>query len=269
MNLGHFTDNHPFISVNRRILSTADAIIVSSPNLLEPCRKAVSSNQRVALIPFGVNTQVFEPQKPSIRVSWRKKLQIPEHSIVLVSPRGWAPYYRQPDILEAFGRAYSKFTFQTYLVFCKLPRSHDMQKQISVIKKRAEQLGIAESIRWLPHLKHDMMPYCYALSDIVINYPSTDAFPSTLLEAAACGRHIVSSRLPAYKKTFIEDVCTLVEPNNPAALAEAMVEAANAPAKKLVPKLLWARQEIVEKYEETIMKDRLWHLYRDLVSPPT
>ena len=85
-------------------------------------------------------------------------------------------------------------------------------------------LGVAHAIRWIPQVPYQDMPGIYALADVVINYPSTDTFPSTLLEAAACARPVITSHLPAYRNTFVEECFRLVEPENPQALAEAIVE---------------------------------------------
>ena len=95
-----------------------------------------------------------------------------------------------------------------------------------------------------------MMPTIYQLADVVVNYPIWDAFPSTLMEAVACEREVISSNLLAYKGTFVEEFCTLVEPNNLTALAKAMVNAVNTNTKDLAPRLAQGRRVIIEQYEE-------------------
>ena len=113
-----------------------------------------------------------------------------------------------------------------------------------------------------------LLPSLYALADVVINYPAGDAFPSTLVEAAACERTIISARLPSYAGTFIEEFCTLVEPQQPAALAEAIVEAVNRPPAANAEQLRRARQVVVAQYDERIAQDRLMTLYHELAAHP-
>ena len=55
----------------------------------------------------------------------------------------------------------------------------------------------------------------YVMADAVVNYPSEDSFPATLVEAAACedaGNHRV---LPTYRNTFVETACSWWSPASP------------------------------------------------------
>ena len=56
------------------------------------------------------------------------------------------------------------------------------------------------------------LPEIYALADVIINYPSMDTLPVTFMEAAACERPVVTSRLPSYMGTFAERYFLMVEP---------------------------------------------------------
>ena len=105
----------------------------------------------------------------------------------------------------------------------------------------------------------------YALADVVINYPSSDAFPSTLLEAAACARPVITSHLPAYRNTFVEQCFRLVEPENPEALAEAIVELVGS-GSALWPARTKAHATLVlDEYDEAVQKQRLITLYEQIV----
>ena len=74
---------------------------------------------------------------------------------------------------------------------------------------------------------------------------------------------MISSDLPAYRNTFVEQFCRLVEPENPAALAEAMVEViAIHYAAGWAARVEQARQAVLVEHEERIQKARLVALYR-------
>jgi glycosyltransferase involved in cell wall biosynthesis len=111
-----------------------------------------------------------------------------------------------------------------------------------------------------------MMPGIYASSDVIVNYPSNDAFPSTLVEAVACGRPVLTVDLPGYRGTFIEKYCTLVAPKQPVALAEAMVKMVNRSPSEHTAHLAEARQVIIEQYDERLAQERLFQLYQDLAT---
>ena len=91
-------------------------------------------------------------------------------------------------------------------------------------------------------------------------------FLSTLIEAVACERPVITCDLSAYRGTFIEEFCTLVEPENPDALAEAMIKVVNQPPQEREAHLAQARQVIVEEYDEAILQKRIFQIYEDLAS---
>jgi glycosyltransferase involved in cell wall biosynthesis len=100
----------------------------------------------------------------------------------------------------------------------------------------------------------------------VLNYPSSDAFPATLLEAAACGRPVITSDLPAYRHTFIERCCTRVPPNDPAALADAIVALVTAGPAAWAVQADQARQAVLAEHDEASQKQRLLALYGRLLN---
>ena len=78
----------------------------------------------------------------------------------------------------------------------------------------------------------------------------------------------ITAFLPTYRDTFVETACTLVEPANPAALAEAMVEVVNQPPAERAIRLAEARKIVEREYDDTVIKQRLWALYAELSPRP-
>ncbi len=222
----------------QRILHSADAVIVESPALVTACRPLVSPSTRVELIPLGADMQRFRPDLAAARAGWRKALRIPDEAVVLLSPRGWGSLYHHEQIVEAVAQARPRVHRPVVLVFTKLGRSDASgaaQTYIAQVQQQAAALGLTDLLRWTPSVAYELMPSLYALADVVINYPDSDAFPSTLIEAAACARPIVTAQLPSYRDTFIEEFCTLVPPLQPAVLADAIVEIVNQPPEARAP----------------------------------
>lgn len=188
----------------------------------------------------------------------RDVLHFDEDTTIILSPRGWSRVYCHEEIFEAYGLAYPQFKKPTALVFLCMGRaSHEesvaMQDNICT---QAEALNLRDRLRWLPHFPYRWMPTIYNLADVVINYPYTDAFPSTLIEAVACECPIISCDLPAYQDTFVTQFCTLTKPKNPASLAEAMVEVVNQAPEQRRDRLIAARQTIVEQFDENQLQQR-------------
>ncbi len=255
----------------RRMLAAAGAVIVESPALVDVCRPLVAPATRVELIPLGADMQRFSPNLTAQRRAWRKALQISEDTVALLSPRGWGRIYRHEQVVEALGLAQPRLRRPVVLVFTQLGRNEvagEADGCIAHVRRRAAELGLTGTLRWTPSVVYELMPSLYALADVVINYPAGDAFPSTLVEAAACERTIITARLPSYAGTFVEEFCTLVEPQQPAALAEAIVEAVNRPPAANAEQLRRARQVVVAQYDERIAQDRLMTLYHEMAAHP-
>ena len=253
----------------RTMFKTADMLIVEAPGLVEKCQPWMSQFQRVELLHLGTKTQNFCPQPAKYVAQWRRSLDVTEETTVLLSPRGWSKLYNHHQILEAYALAYPHFQKPTVLTFLKLRRTNSVQEvkeYYNFFDSKAKELGMEQNIRWLPPVPLEMMPTAYSFADVVINYPISDAFPSTLVEAVASERPVITALLPAYRNTFVEKFCTVVEHHLPAALAEALVEVVNRLSSERENHLAIGRQFIVENYDEAASKNKLLKIYEEVAA---
>jgi glycosyltransferase involved in cell wall biosynthesis len=219
---------------------------------------------QVQCFPIGIDGSLFHPGYADKSAAWRFALDIPLGAIVLLSPRGWSNVYGQREIMQAFAKAYHQLGRPMVLVFLGVGRIKRPEMLAREVLDLGVSLGVGHAIRWIPEVPYDDMPGVYNLADIVLNYPSTDAFPSTLLEAAACARPVITSDLPAYRNTFIERCCIRVAPGNPAALADAIVHLVNAGPDAWAPGAQQARNIVLAEHGEATQKARLIALYRQI-----
>jgi glycosyltransferase involved in cell wall biosynthesis len=243
------------------------ALILESPALVKAMHQHYPGVPRVELIPMGVNTQRFRAGQSGQSMAWRRSLRIPPDAFVLLSPRGWGKIYNHLSILQAFSRARPWFQRQTYLVFTRMGRnsySGEAERVYAEVMNEARSLGLSDMIRYMPALPFELMPGLYQLADALVNYPSQDAFPSTLIEAAACECPIISARLPSYAGTFVEDCATLVTPGQVDELAEALVRVVNQSPDERFATLKRARAVILDQYDEQRVQCQLYALYREL-----
>ena len=208
----------------RRLRYNAATILVENPNLAMLLARWPGPPLPVSCIPLGIDSTLFHPGYAEAAAGWRFMLAIPDDAQVVFSPRGWSAIYGQMAILEAFAAVYTQRQTPMVLLFLGLGRMKKPQKLAQQVVERAHELGVAHALRWIEKVPYSEMPALYALADVVVNYPSTDTFPSTLLEAIACGCPVISSDLSAYRGTYIERTCRLVQACNPPALAGALSE---------------------------------------------
>lgn len=245
----------------QRLRQGAHTLLVESPNLEQAMVQRGLAPLRVEWFSIGVDGQLFHPEHQTKAAAWRFALNIPPEAVVLLSPRGWSQTYGQRHIMQAVVQASQRLDQRLILVFLGMGRIKRPESLAAEVLETGRSLGAGATIRWIPEVPHDDMPGVYNLADIVLNYPSSDAFPATLLEAAACGRPVISSDLPAYRHTFIEDCCTLAPPNDPAALADAITALVQAGPAAWAAQGQQARQAVLAEHDEARQKQRLLALY--------
>ena len=207
---------------------------------------------------------MFHPGYQEKSAAWRFVLDIPADATVLLSPRGWSEVYGQHHIMKAFALAYHRLDKPLVLTLMGMGRKRNPEAYAQEVLDLGASLGVAHAIRWIPQVPYQDMPGLYALADVVINYPSTDAFPSTLLEAAACARPVITSHLPAYRNTFVEDCFRLVEPENPEALGRGYRRVGWLSLDGVVHARKGRSDVVLAEYDESVQKQRLIALYREI-----
>jgi glycosyltransferase involved in cell wall biosynthesis len=89
----------------RVALQHAEAIIIDSPHMAEKCAQLAEKTVRTELLPLGIDTNLFRPGYREAALNWRKKLEIPANSTIIVSIRACERRYGHDAILDAFARA--------------------------------------------------------------------------------------------------------------------------------------------------------------------
>ena len=252
--------------ITGQALAGADVVIVDALGMAEKCAVLAGREIRTELLHLGVNTKAFRPGYREAAKEWRRRLAVPANARVLLSPRTWRPHSGHHIILEAFSQARSRLKTNSVLVFKMSTRignpGHALYEMD--LRRRAEQLGIAQSVRWIEEVPFAQLPGLYAFADVIMNYVSTDTFPVTFLEAAACERPVITCRLPSYRDTFAERCFRMVEPGKVTDLADAIVEVINEGPSQRARLLSEARQVVEKEYDEAISAKRLMQIYREL-----
>ena len=174
----------------RLALRHAEAIIIDSPHMAEKCTKLAEKTVRTELLPLGIDTNLFHPGYREAALNWRKKLEIPATSRIILSIRAFQRRYGHDAALDAFARALPALGGEAILVFRRY-NLNEAENYETHLRKRSESLGLSHRIRWMDAVPYEQLPELYALADLVVNYPLYDAFPVTFMEAAACGRPVV------------------------------------------------------------------------------
>lgn len=203
-------------------LAWADFVFSDSRQVQERCSFLARRTIHSMLLYIGIDTTRFRPGDVDAARMWRKKMDIPQCAKILLSARALKREHRHEVILRAFAVARKSLDFPIFLVLRRYnveDRSYEQE-----IRTEAERLGVTSYLRWLDPLPYESMPEIYSMADVVVNFPVVDGFPVTLIEAASCGKRVVSNRLPAYEGTGLEDIIRMVSPDTERELANGMIE---------------------------------------------
>lgn len=127
----------------------------------------------------GVDLQLFTPlPRQALRDKWQA------HGKVLVSVG---------HLIERKGH---------HLVIAAMPQLPDYQLFIvgggeweKKLKAQAQQLGVAERVRFIGEVGQQQLPEFYSLADALVLASDREGWANVLLEAMACGTPVVASRI--------------------------------------------------------------------------
>ena len=164
--------------------------------MIEIARSLAGSDVPSMLLPIGIDTRLFMPLTNARAVEQRRKLDIPEDAIVVLSPRALRDTYGHASIVRAFAMAIKQSNTDAYLVF----KAYDCWQRdyIDTIIRTAAEHGARNRIRIVEEVPYNELPGFYAMGDFAVNFPVRDALPVTFLECLACELPVLTKRLPAY-----------------------------------------------------------------------
>lgn len=204
-------------------LRGADAVVAVSRVAADRLLPAGVRPTRIHVIPNGVDLPRFDPgaNTEAARVIRRREAGIGEPLIVLV-PAVLRPGKGHDVLLEAVPRVRGRAPRVVFLLAGSGPLAGE-------ITARSAALG--DAVRMLGH--REDMSALMAAADVVCLPSESEALPTVLLEAAAAGRPTVATRVGGVPEV-VEDGHTgvLVPPSDPEALAAALGELLETPARR-------------------------------------
>ncbi|MDI6701689.1 glycosyltransferase family 4 protein [Methanothermobacter wolfeii] len=196
-------------------LRSSDRIITPSPYVYNESEMINEFIERTVWIPPGVDTEVYKPGKGD----WKSKYGLPENSkiILFVGAMNRGHTHKGVDVLlKAFSMIKDE---DTYLV---LAGTGDM---IPDYKRISESLGIINRTLFTGFIDEETLIDLYRASDMLVlpTLNIAEGFGMVLIEANACGKPVIGSRVGGIKYVIKDgETGLLVPPGDPEALADAI-----------------------------------------------
>jgi glycosyltransferase involved in cell wall biosynthesis len=164
--------------------------------------------------------------------------------------------------VEDFVRAAERVKEQGVEARFVLVGDTDTENPAGIHVDTLQQWDDEEAVEWWG--RREDMPSVYAGANIVVLPSHREGFPKTLIEAAACGRAVITTDVPGCRDAIAPGESGLLVPaSDPQALAAAMIELIRDPGRRARMGLA-GRQRVVERYSSEVINGRFLELYRDL-----
>jgi glycosyltransferase involved in cell wall biosynthesis len=206
--------------------------------------------ERLKVIPNGVDTSVF---KPGDKAAARERLDWPKEAfIVMFAANGvrqsiWKDYPTMREAIRLAGEKAGGRTIRFFAVGDTAP---------------PEQAG-AVKIEFLPY--RDSLAECYQAADVFLHAARADTFPTTILEALACGVPVVATAVGGIPEQIIEgETGFLVPAGDAPALAERLVRLMQSP-ELMRAMAAAASRDAADRFSLDRMVSNYEQLYREVI----
>lgn len=171
----------------------------------------------VTVIPNAIDLFTFKPVRPNQRARTRAELNLPTGAVVLSHVSELGPIKRPLDIIEAGFQALKKAPNLHFLIVGDGPLKSKMIE-------RAQKLGIGNRFTFTGMVNQKQVNLYLNASDALVLPSKREGMPLVILEAFACGKPVIASRvggIPEIVRNGRNGL--LVESGNTAQLANRMV----------------------------------------------
>jgi glycosyltransferase involved in cell wall biosynthesis len=248
-------------------LSAVDRIVAVSPAMVDRCRDADVPDDRVTLIPNGVDTDRFTPVDCAGRAAARARLGLPADVRLVTFVGFWSPE-KGPDVLfDAWDRARQRTGVDSALLFIGAtdPRHAEVRPElVAAVRARIEARSLRDRVMFV-ELTTDVASYLQA-SDIFALPSSREGLSNALLEAMATGLPCVAAAIPGVTDSVMtsgENGCIVPSGDVDAVAAALTTLLENDRVRHALGRR--ARQTILDRFAIGAVADRYDALYRSLL----
>lgn len=203
------------IGLEASLARQCDRIIATAKHELFEVVRMGADRSRVSLVPCGVDLDLFTPDgpaSPARRSRPHRMLSVSR----LVERKG----------IETVVRAMTELPDAELVIAGGPPRARlRTDREAMRLLALAQDIGVAERVRFLGQVPQASLPALYRSSDVVACTPWYEPFGMVPVEAMACGVPVVVSAVGGLTDTVVDGTTGLhVPPSDPAALARAVRE---------------------------------------------
>jgi glycosyltransferase involved in cell wall biosynthesis len=204
----------------------------------------------------GVDAELFHPVPPDPELA----AQLAGQRVLLYVGR-FVPLKNLPMLVEAFGEVRRSRSDVALVLVGEGALEGQIREQVG-------RLGLSSSVTFLGHQPQSRLPALYAASDVVLLSSSFDNSPNCVLEANACERSVIATRVGGVPRYVTDgENGLLVDGGDVDGFARAILELLEQPARAREMGLA-GRRHILEHHSWRKSAEKLVALYDRLLATP-
>jgi len=246
-----------YLELERAMARVSDRLIgVSQATVDDLVRLGVAPRERFRVLPLGLDLDRLAEPAPELRAQARRELRVGDDEVLLAFIGRFAPIKRLDVLLEAFARARGA---ESRLRLAVVGDGHER----AGLEGRAHELGIGPDVRFLGY-RRELRPIL-AAADLALLSSDNEGTPVSLIEAAAAGLPAVATDVGGVSEVVNEGTGILVPPNDPQALANAILTMATDSNRRQEAGKA-ARQLALTRYGASRLIEDIDALYQELMN---
>jgi glycosyltransferase involved in cell wall biosynthesis len=204
--------------LNRRLAPLTDAFIgVARPHAQYLAEHEGCPRRKIVVIPNGVDVERFRPLPPDFAL--RARLGLPAGAPVAAIVAALRPEKNHELFLNAASLIRQARSDAQFLIIGDGPKRPELEAL-------RDKLGLGDAVHFLG--TRGDIPELLSLADVLMLTSHMEANPVSILEALACGKPVVATRVGSIAESVHDGQSGyLVEPGDAAALADRTVELFN------------------------------------------
>ena len=196
----------------RKVLRTTDFLVTVSEDLRQKALAMGASPSKSRAVVNGCDLAVFHPRD---QAEARRQLKLDLHAPTVVYIGRMDLRKGLRELVDASARLrVQRPDLQVYMVGAGPDRDH--------LSRAVQEAGVGGSVHLLPPCAPDEVATWMTAADVVTLPSYMEGCPNVVLEALACGRPVVATRVGGIPEIMSADCGQLIPPQDAGALAEAL-----------------------------------------------
>lgn len=209
-----------FLRFRNFILRKADAFSAISTEIASEWTSGGIPSNKIHLIPNGVDTTIFSPLEPGQKLLLREQLELPREAFVAIYTGRLVSYKGLPLLLRVWDEFRKKD--QNLLLILAGTGGLDIHNCEHELREYVKANEMKSSVRFTGAVQN-VAQYLQA-ADLFVFPTENDAFPSSVVEAMACGLPVITTPVGAIKTIIThEENGLLIQPGNNEQLLDALL----------------------------------------------